>query len=445
MEKPVLNEKSKVPAPRSVPAFSEANPGGSGEKRVLPPSASKLDENFVGKLKPIESDLPVRQKHRRRRGADELRVADWDTLALTEIPEAEMRADEWTAPGPDLLNPESLVPKILRATAEPVTVVETEEGLVVERKRIRKGKRKVFFGQVLLQRLTVSGRYLLFGLLLLIGSAGAWFLAQTFRAKAKVSASEPSPIKATAVSLAERTAQLTGDDLAQSYELVSKYLAADGWEAKSAFVRRPEKVKPLMEKWYITHPSGPLSCEEPDNFKKSLIGKTYFVFLAMRTGPEKVQRFFTVEHIPPADGKGKSTYLLDWETSVGYQPIELRDYMVKQPLEPYTFRVLVKPEAYYNYAFSDSEKWISFDLSYPGDDDFRLHGYVEKGSDLEEELGKQLLLEANIILQLRYPKNPVSREQVLIEKIIHPSWFYDREDVALPSQSGKAAEATTKP
>ncbi len=385
----------------------------------------------------MDTELPERQKKRRRRGPGELRLADWDTLALAEIPEAEMRADEWSVPGPDLLQPETMLPKILRATAEPVEVIATEEGLMVERKRTRKGKRKVFLGQELLRRLSGTSRWVLLLMILIIGGGAGWFLMHTFPEKAKVSSSEPGPLKINSVTLAERTRELTAADVIGGTDLVRKFLAADGWEAKSAFVRRQNKVKPLMEKWYVTHPSGPLSCDDPDDefVRKVLVGNTYLVYLGMRVGPEKILRYFAIEHVPSIGANGQGTYLLDWETSIGYQPMELRDFMVKQPREPLTYRVLCKPKAYYNYGFSNQDEWISYELSYPGDPDFQLYGYVPKESALAEELGRQLLLEANLILQLRYPDNPISREQVLIEKIVHPSWFYDRDDVVPLSQT----------
>jgi hypothetical protein len=423
-----LAGSSALPPVRTVQPFQEINAAGSSDKRVLPPSESKLPDEFVDRLKIMESDLPMRQKKRRRREADELRLADWDTADLKEIPEAELRGDLWADPGPDMLHPETMVPKLLRATAQPVALYEPQEG-EVERKRIRKGKRRVFPGQVLFRRALGSGRWVLLVLTLLIGGGAIWFLIHTAPGKAVVSASDPSSGKIKAGTSSDVRAQMSYSDIDGAYQLVRQFLAADGWQAKSAFVRRPEKVKPLMEKWYAVHPSGPLSCEEPEDYKKGLIGNTYMVFLAMRMGPEKIQRYFTVEQIPPTTANGTARYLLDWETSVGYQPMELRDYMVKQSLEPLTFRVLCRPEAYYNYAFSDQDKWISYELTYPGDPDFLIHGYVAKGSAVAEEINKQLLLEANIMLQLRYPDNPISREQVLIDKIVHPSWFHDRDDV----------------
>jgi hypothetical protein len=437
-----LSGSSNLPPVRSVLPFQEISAVGSSEKRVLPPAESKLPDEFVDKLKVMESDLPVRQKKRRRREADEIRLTDWDTAALIEVPEAEIRADLWASPGPDLLHPETMVPKLLRATAQPVELTDQPEG--IERKRTRKGKRRVFPGQQLLRRILGTGRWGLLALILLIGGGAVWFLIHTAPGKAVVSASEPSAAKIEADASSDKFSQLSYDEIERSYKLVRQFLAADGWEAKSAFVRMPEKVKPLMKQWYDVHPSGPLSSEKPENYKKSLIGKTYMIFLALRMGPEKILRYFTVEQIPPATPNGMSSYLLDWETSVGYQPMELRDYMVKQPLEPLTFRVLCRPEAYYNYAFSDQDQWISYELTYPGDPDFMIHGYVKKGSAVAEELNQQLLLEANIMLQLRYPENPISREQVLIDKIVHRSWFYDRDEVN-PVKRTESSTASSPP
>ncbi len=423
----VPSEQTKLPAARQPVTFTDAN---STDRRVLPPADSKLGANFVGKLQQIEVEPTVRQKKRRRREAGEIHLADWDTLTFTEIPEAELRADEWTQPGPDLLQAEQMVPKILRATAEPVDVYATDEGLMVERKRVRKGRRRTLAIVRVFQGLTAGARWGLLALLLGVAGACTWFFRASLHEKASVSGSEPSPTKLNlAGSTADPVAQVSTEDTEGSFAIVRQFLLAQDWRAKSAFVRRQDKVKPLMEKWYVTHPDGSLACEEPDDIKKSLVGNSYFVFLAVRMGPEKVLRYFTVEHIPPRAPNMRSQYLVDWETSVGYQPMELRDFMTKQPQDPLTFRVLCKPEHYYNYGFENAEAWMSFELSYPGDLDFVLHGYVPKESPLADELQRQMMLEANIMLQIRYPADPISREQVIIDKIAHPSWFYDREDV----------------
>src|SRR5690606_16697762 len=125
--------------------------------------------------------------------------------------------------------------------------------------------------------------------------------------------------------------------------------------------RLPEEVRPKMEAWYAKRPDAPLQVRELVDIRKAKIGDAYYVFVALRVGPEYALRYYAVEEIEQEDGN--MTYLLDWETSTGYQPIDIYDYKIQQPRTPVQFRVNAVPHQYYNHAFADESEWLAFKLT----------------------------------------------------------------------------------
>ncbi len=118
--------------------------------------------------------------------------------------------------------------------------------------------------------------------------------------------------------------------------------------------------------------------------------------------------------------------LLDWETAVGYRPMPLDEFKFSKPREGVEFRVKVKPADYYNFQFSDKEKYTCVELSYPGDAEFKLFGYIETGSDWSERLLTQLSSGKgpSLIVKLKYPEGEIRDDkQVLIESIIEDTWW----------------------
>ena len=423
-----------LPPPKLSPkaAFGDGLPAGptAGKSRI--PLESKGSDDFFGKLKVVASDALGKLKKRRKLGPGQLRLADWDTPGLDAIPQAEIRADEWAHRGPDM----APIPFLPGENSSGQELAETppEDGSEFHsHRRKRSERRRVIKGmQMLFLRMSSTLRWTILILFLLVLGAAGLALVGSFQPKKIVTTiSPPSEAKLQvkrkeAIDLLQ---DLTLVDLDESRKVVRKFLEADGVAAKAAFVRMPEKVRPLMEQWYITHPSSPLSSEDTELNRKAIVNNSIFIFLGVAVGQDRIVKYFTVEQIPNEDPEKQATYLVDWETSVGYQPMELRDYQIKQPKEPMLFRVLVKPDTYFNYGFNDKDQWLCYKLIYPGDPDFFLYGYVKKGTELAADMEQQLFREPNIVAKLRYPDDAISRDQVVIEKIAHPSWFYERPDV----------------
>jgi hypothetical protein len=236
---------------------------------------------------------------------------------------------------------------------------------------------------------------------------------------------------------------LTSYDEQGAEKAVRAFLAADGIEAKLAFVRQAERIRPLMQEWYRgERTAGPLQAGEVslrDKREGPEGSGLYLVMVAMpvlvpdplSAGSVKEEStFFAVEEIRQGP---VSTYLVDWEVSTGYQALPLETFKATMPREPYPFRVFMKEEDFYNHGFTQAE-WQCVELYYPGRD-FQLYGYISRNTP---EGQKMLPLieggnKAGVIVELRYPEDSASRNQVIVKRLLHSSWFYAKpEDAAAP-------------
>jgi hypothetical protein len=360
-------------------------------------------------------------------------LTDWDQREVSSIPEAEYEADEWGEvrhlPGEG---------QTLEKTRDCIVEVVEENGMVrTTRKRVR--RRRLSKGAALFfKRLSAMSRCLVAALGLLMAGAAAYGF-HVFRQKADVAA-----IPRAVEPLIDRLV-LTSYDEQGAEKVIRDFLAADGIEAKLAFVRQPERIRPLMEGWYRgDRTAGPLQAGEVgmrDKREGPEGSGMYLVMLAMpvlvpdplNAGSVKEEStFFAVEEIRHGGG---STYLVDWEVSTGYQALPLETFKATMPKESYPFRVFMKEEeeGYYNHGFSEAE-WQCVELYYPTKD-FQLYGYISRKTPEGREMLPLIQggRKAGVIVELRYPEDSASRNQVIVSRLLHSSWFYAKpEDAAAP-------------
>ncbi|MES2709510.1 MAG: hypothetical protein V4726_23135 [Verrucomicrobiota bacterium] len=367
------------------------------------------------------------KKRRRAQEVTYVELTDWNQSELGNIPDAEIAADVWGDTQP--------LPEDVFLSDEREYVVQSEDDgdghTKTTKKRIR--RRRLLMGtRLFFRRITSFSRYFTIALGLLLAGVAAYGF--TVLRKSYVAPPLPPVVDAP---LDRRV--LTEYDVQGAEKAVRDFLAADGVEAKLPYIRQPERVRPLMEKWYRTHPAGPMKAGAISLQQKTggeIESPGYFIMLAMPVevpdplNPGSVMEemtFFSVEEIRNGSS---STYLVDWETSTGYQEMPLEIFKSTMPAEFHRFRIFVKSGDYYNHGF-DELSWQCVEIYYPGRD-FHLWGYVKRSS-LE---GRMLLikLEAGwsgpLIAELQYPENPVSRDQVIVNRMVHSSWYYaDDEEV----------------
>lgn len=369
----------------------------------------------------------IKKRRTRRASKTYVELTDWNQADLEAIPEAEITADIWADVKP--------LPEDVYLSEENEYVVEAEEGedgqTKLTKKKVRR-KRLLAGARLFFKRFTWFSRYFTVALGLLLAGVAVYGFS-VLRNK-YVAPPLPPVVEAP---LDRRV--LTEYDQQGAEKAVRDFLAADGVEAKLPFVRQPKRVKPLMEKWYKDHYAGPLQAGQTamQDKKGGEIGSVgYFVMLAMPVmvpdplnpgSTREEMTFFSVEEIR----KGPtSTYLVDWETSTGYQEIPLETFKSTMPVEFHQFRVFMKPGDYYNHGFEELD-WKCVELYYPGRD-FHLWGYVSRKS-LD---GRALLIQLEngwsgpLIVELQYPEHPVSRDQVVVRRMVHDSWYYANEEEA---------------
>ena len=212
---------------------------------------------------------------------------------------------------------------------------------------------------------------------------------------------------------------LTSAEENAAVAIVNGFLNAESVEDRLPFVRHPERVEPLMQAWYarpdvVTDwPDGTVLLRD-----KRIDQGRYFIRLAINFGG-KGNRIFVVEQTV-------DDLKLDWETAVGYQPQTLADFKAERPTSAVEFRVKLKPSDYYNNQFGDRDRFQAIDLSYPGDEEFKLTGYVDRKHDWAAALISDLEKgEApSMIVKLRFPEGEIVDDTLVeITEIVAETWW----------------------
>jgi len=239
------------------------------------------------------------------------------------------------------------------------------------------------------------------------------------------SAGTPSPI-------------LTREEESSAVVVVNHFLEAKTVEERLEHVRDPERVKPLMEKWYKQKgeekklPDGEVLRRD-----KTIEDGRYFIRLYINFG-KAGGRVFILEQT-------EKDIKLDWETAVGHREMSLEEFKNKQPTTPTEFRVKIKPDDFYSNQFIDKEKYASVSLSYPGDAEFKLTGYIDRNQKWAGRiLGHfESRISPSMIVNLRYPDGEIKdASQVEIVSIVSESWLIRPE--VKKSSKGKSLDDSAK-
>lgn len=197
------------------------------------------------------------------------------------------------------------------------------------------------------------------------------------------------------------------------------FLTTNDVEELLPLVRRREIAEPRIRARY---PDGRIEPEGLNRFNVTAEvnheGSLYQVYVETRDFEIRPMSF-TLE----GDG-----LVIDWEAWVGWSEISWDDLLAEKPTEPKRFRVLLRQAEYYNFGFSDDETWRSFALDSP-DREYTVYGYVKRGVMMEDRLrsnpdARQL----RFVLDLRFPEESASRNQVIVERIVTEGWAIETPD-----------------
>lgn len=208
---------------------------------------------------------------------------------------------------------------------------------------------------------------------------------------------------------------------------IALYLAAEKVEDMIPHVRHPERVAPLMRKWYEDRTREPrdyrgLVVFEPLNFGTSTFWKVVATVNSANGGQEEMEPIL-LEQL--ADDSVR----IDWETAVRHQPMPWDVFVSDRPEgKAMDFRVNVAPDlrGFHSHEFSDDQLWRGFELTAP-DSDALVIGYLKRNSDLERRMYELYLDNGRrsmaLILRLSIPEGTQSPLGVVIDGIVSPQWL----------------------
>ena len=213
-------------------------------------------------------------------------------------------------------------------------------------------------------------------------------------------------------------------DVVKIENAVKKFMTSGSIQERLAFTRDPERVKPLMEKYYGNEEFEPEGFEELNRGQIRYRGNFFTSFVRIgdfSSGAIAVERF--------EDGDDFS-YRVDWESWVGYCEMSAEDLIRAKPTEPKLLRILLRQGSYYNYGFSDERVWAAYRLGFRNSDRALL-AYVRRDSK-EGEILAELFRDSEELLytlKIRYPENARSGDQVEIVELLEQGWIENLQEV----------------
>lgn len=204
-------------------------------------------------------------------------------------------------------------------------------------------------------------------------------------------------------------------------ESLTAYLAAESVEEMLPLVREPDRVRPLMDEWYASHPIKARQFEGLGVFQPfTLEGRLFWLITCLVEG-EKSETLLVEQ---TQDGR----VLVDWETHVCYQPIPWDDFVVRRPEgKAMDFRIYLQPDpgGFHSHEFRDEDEWVVYRLMAKGSDEY-LFGYVPRGSELAGRIDEQVKANrgtpAALYLRLLRPEGTRSPRGVLITEVLSNRW-----------------------
>ena len=218
----------------------------------------------------------------------------------------------------------------------------------------------------------------------------------------------------------DRSSETPDERMDRAEATLGNFFGATKKERLIAYVRHPERVKPLMLDYYSR-----------ELFKTSeFLGLKNDLQAAESIGPN----FYAAE----ADiGRPRSQTMIledtpkgfrvDWEYYVQYNPMNWSTFLKEMPAAPMDFRVYANLAPDYRHPFNDESRYIGVNLMTLNDTS-EIMGYAERNSELGKRIERFLANkhEELCILRLQFasPPNP---DTVHIRELVNPHWIITDE------------------
>ena len=202
-------------------------------------------------------------------------------------------------------------------------------------------------------------------------------------------------------------------DLGRASETVQQFLKADGYLNKLPFIKDREQVAPLLREYYHRHSGAPVLDAV---LTQTMEGQNTYS-LSFDIPSLKTTWFFNSVLVG-------DIYLIDWPTSTLCQTDNFERFMESKSTQPTLLHVRIVRGNYYNYGWSDRQRYACYDLTFPGFQ-HTLYGYVPRDSPLGIDLQLLTALEPShaAILEVRYPSPAPEDRQVEILRLVSKDWL----------------------
>ncbi|MGA0846346.1 MAG: hypothetical protein ACO3RV_07370 [Luteolibacter sp.] len=200
------------------------------------------------------------------------------------------------------------------------------------------------------------------------------------------------------------------------------FFSSQGREEWHGLIRHPDRVMPLIQEYYASHPWVPSSVDQLKHLEPVTLERRadfWIVELELENGQH---------HNLLLEANRESSPRIDWETMVSHQPMPWDEFARTRPQQkPMDFRVYVEMDNFYSHEFAESGNWVSLRLTALNADE-TLFGYLPRDHPDLAQIVRCLQINegqrTSLILRLEVPLNVQSRRGVLIQKLMSPRWIY---------------------
>lgn len=264
-----------------------------------------------------------------------------------------------------------------------------------------------------------------------VGGATLFALIVTVVLTAILSGEKPQPaLVSQPAAPATPTAPLPHDDpsaalarsdtefLTKAEPLAKQFMEATSIQDLLPLVRNPDLAEDRIKKFY---PGGKIDAPGISAFNTTSrvlrIGTIIAVMVRNRDFVTKPLYFFETP----------SGIKIDWESWVGWSEVSWDDFKAAKPQNPKLFRVSLSVVQYYNFSFTDEQRWQSYRIKSP-DSKHSIYGYVERNSPLNARLQSSGgMRQIALTLALRFPVDASSPNQVIIDNIMAEGWVLENQ------------------
>jgi hypothetical protein len=262
------------------------------------------------------------------------------------------------------------------------------------------------------------GWFVLIGLIL--GGAVIWSLSGV-----KEADNQADKIRVETQSVLGNDAQeeLEASQLIDRIDVITrKFFDTTSVEALLRLVRHPERVRPLMERYYEGKPIPLNRVIRTNLFQPVTLDNRSNFWMATVELADHSSCNLVLEILDSGEPR------VDWETLVCYQPMRWDSFASERPAGlSLDFRVYLEPDNFFSHEFADSTRWNCYRLT-ALDSDETLFGYAKADEEIAKTLASLLSQnrgrKTSVILRLSIPQGIQSRRGVVIEKLLSPRWLY---------------------